>query len=415
MIRPASIPRLFAAGPALADHRTAYGDLPAVDTGLITTVEQAGLTGRGGAGFPTARKMAAIGGRQPVVVGNGAEGEPLSRKDIRLLTHAPHLVLDGLQAAAAATGARTIYLYVHHDAVAAVGAALAERRAAGLDHRRVEIIEAPDRFVAGEESAAIRHIEGGPALPRDRTVPAAVSGVRGQPTLVHNVETLAHIALIARFGAPWFQSVGDPAEPGTMLITLSGAVQPAGVIEAPTGTALPDLLDQTGTSWPDGVQAVLVGGYHGSWLSATDLAGARLSRRGLAAFGATPGAGIVHILGPDECGLARTATIAGYLAAESARQCGPCRNGLPELARLFDALAYGRADDQTLRDIRRINRLVAGRGSCRHPDGTARMLASALGAFSADIELHRRGSCTAARNATALPRVAGFGHGWAPV
>lgn len=110
----------------------------------------------------------------------------------------------------------------------------------------MKVVEAPDRFVAGEESAAIRHIEGGPALPRDRTVPTAISGLRGRPTLVNNVETLANIALIARFGAQWFQSVGDADDPGTMLVTLSATSTTAGALEVPTGSALAGLIENAG-------------------------------------------------------------------------------------------------------------------------------------------------------------------------
>lgn len=380
-------------GPSLAEHRARFSDLPTPAGGLIDLVDAAGLSGRGGAGFPTGRKMAAVTGAKPVVIGNGAEGEPLSRKDATLLTHAPHLVLDGLSAAAAAVGADRVYLYIHPDARPAVTTALDERRSAGMDPSDVTVVEAPDRFVAGEESAAIRRIEGGPALPRDRTVPAARSGVRGRPTLVNNVETLANIALIARFGPDWFRSTGDPDDPGTLLVTLSGAVSPS-VIEVPTGIALADLLAHGGADART-AGAVLVGGYHGSWLTATELEVARLSRPALTPLGAHPGAGIVHVLDGSECGLGRVAEIAGYLAEQSARQCGPCLNGLPRLAGLLDELAYGRASESTVSEIRRMLGLVDGRGSCRHPDGTARMVRSALHAFAADIELHCRGRCTA--------------------
>jgi NADH:ubiquinone oxidoreductase subunit F (NADH-binding) len=386
--------RLLAApGPSLAEHLDSFGAAPKPTVSqLISCLADAGLSGRGGAGFPTARKLAAISDRDPVVVANGAEGEPLSRKDALLLTQAPHLVIDGLQIAAAALGARTAYLYVHVDSAASVRTALDERRAAGIDpaHVEVTVVEAPDTFVAGEESAAIRHIEGGPARPRDRIVPTAISGVRKRPTLVNNVETLAHIALIARRGADWFRSIGDADDPGTMLVTLSGALDTEGVLEVPTGVPITDLIDKRGLS------AVLVGGYHGSWLPAEAFAATRLSRSGLKALGASPGAGIVHALGRTECGLGRTAEIARYLADESARQCGPCHNGLPRLSTLIEELAYGRANDLLVKDIRNVTRLVDGRGACRHPDGTARMIRSALRTFAADIEQHRRGRCIAA-------------------
>lgn len=391
-----SQPRLFAArGPGFAAHRSAYGELPAVGPELIAMIEQAGLSGRGGGGFPTGRKLAAVTGRNPVVVGNGAEGEPLSRKDAQLLGRSPHLVLDGLDAAAAAIGADKVYLYLHAGAVRAVNDALAERRSAGLDRHRVVVVEAPDRFVAGEESAAIRRVEGGPALPRDRTVVAAVSGVRGRPTLVNNVETLAHVALIARFGPEWFRSVGDEEHPGTMLVTLSGALNHHGVVEVATDALLTGLLEKAGGTGLSTLQAVLVGGYHGTWIPATELGSARLSRSALKPLGATPGAGIIHGLGVGECGLAATAEIAAYLAEQSARQCGPCLNGLPQLADLFGRLARGRANDHLIKQIRQMAGLVDGRGSCRHPDGTARMVRSALTAFSTDIDLHRQRRCVA--------------------
>jgi NADH:ubiquinone oxidoreductase subunit F (NADH-binding) len=385
-------PRLLAApGPSLAEHHEHFGSRPELaGAQLISMLDDAGLSGRGGAGFPTGRKVAAVSGRNPVVIANGAEGEPLSRKDALLLTRAPHLVLDGLHSAAAAIGADTGYLYVHPDAAAPVRSAVDERRAAGCDPFTVTVVTAVDRFVAGEESAAIRHIEGGPALPRDRVVPAAASGVQRRPTLVNNVETLAHVALITRYGPDWFRSVGDPDDPGTMLVTVSGALDDEGVVEVPTAILLTELVDTRGVS------AVLVGGYHGSWLPAETFAGLRLSRAGLEPLAATPGAGIVHALGVAQCGLARTAEIAGYLAGESARQCGPCRNGLPRVAELLEELAYRRANDALVKEIRRFTRLVDGRGACRHPDGTARMVRSALRVFAADIELHRRGRCIAA-------------------
>ena len=396
ILEPPKMPRLFAAqGSTLAEHRDRFGELPSVGADLIPMLSDAGLSGRGGAGFPSGRKMATVTGSKPIVVGNGSEGEPLSRKDAQLLTRAPHLVLDGLDAAAAATGADKVYLYVHADAVPAVSRALDERGAAALDPHRVIVVGAPDRFVAGEESAAIRKIEGGPALPRDRTVLATKSGIRGRPTLVNNVETLAHMALIARFGAAWFRSVGDADDPGTMLVTYSGALHKHGVVEVPTGTLITSLLDHAGGTDTDTIRAILIGGYHGSWIPATAFGGARLSRSGLKSLGATPGAGIVHALGVTECGLVHTAQISAYLADQSARQCGPCLNGLPRIAELLHELAHGRATDQLVNEIRRVTALVDGRGSCRHPDGSARMIRSALQTFAAEIELHQRRRCAA--------------------
>jgi NADH:ubiquinone oxidoreductase subunit F (NADH-binding) len=388
---------LAAEEPALAAHHRQFGALPDIaGPDLISLLDTAGLTGRGGAGFPTGRKFASVTGRKPVVVANGAEGEPLSSKDAVLLTRAPHLVLDGLDVAAGAVSADQVYLYLPSHVVPAVTYALDERRAAGLGRHKATVVEAPNTFVAGEESALVRRIEGGPALPRDRTVVTSISGVRGRPTLVNNVETLAHIAMIARYGPHWFRSVGDQADPGSMLVTLSGAMSKRGVVEVPTGALLAGLITRSGATDPRTVRAVLIGGYHGSWIPPRAFDGTRLSRPALASVGASPGAGIVHALAINECGLARTAAIVDYLADQSARQCGPCRNGLPQLAHLLGELAYQRVDNSRLREIRRVVNLLDGRGSCRHPDGTARLVRSAMDIFSDEIEHHRHGRCEAA-------------------
>jgi NADH:ubiquinone oxidoreductase subunit F (NADH-binding) len=371
---------------------------------LIETVTQAGLTGRGGGGFSCGRKLGAVVGRNPVAVANGAEGEPLSRKDHVLLNRAPHLVLDGLNAAAAAIGADSVYLYVSASAVPAVAHALEQRRVAGLDPLQVSVIEAPDTFVAGEESAVVRRIENGPALPRDRTVVAAISGVRRRPTLINNVETLAHVALIARFGPRWFQAVGERADPGSMLVTLTGNLNTRAVIEVPTGVSLGDLIRHGGATDPRSARAVLVGGYHGSWIPADAFGAVRMAGAGAGSSAVSRGAGVVYAVAPDECGLACTADIVGYLAGQSARQCGPCHNGLPRLAELCADVAHTRVSDGLVKEVYRIARLIEGRGACRHPDGTVRLVRSALRAFATDLDHHRHGRCEAAEVAvSAIP------------
>ena len=149
---------------------------------LIGDVEAAGLTGRGGAAFPTYRKLAAMAadrGPAPVVIGNGAEGEPASSKDKALLWFSPHLVLDGLQLAAEAVGSATVGLYIHRNPqlYERLQVAIAQRAAAALDAAPVELIEAPHRFLAGEESALASRVSGGPALPRFKPPRASQRGV----------------------------------------------------------------------------------------------------------------------------------------------------------------------------------------------------------------------------------------------
>jgi NADH:ubiquinone oxidoreductase subunit F (NADH-binding) len=408
---PATAPRrLFRpSGAGLAGHVQAHGPLPD-PAGLIEEIEAAGLTGRGGAAFPAAVKMAAVarqrGGK--VVVGNGAEGEPASQKDKQLLWLAPHLVLDGLQLAAGAVGARRACLYVHRDERLhhRLATAIAERAAAGHDQVAVELVAAPPRFLAGEESALASRVGGGLARPTVKHPPVFERGVGGAPTLVQNVETLAHVALIARHSAAWFRRAGTAEEPGTMIVTVYRADGAGQVREVPIGVPVTDLLDLGRVP----AQAVLAGGYHGAWIPAERAARLPLANAALRPLGAAVGAGVLAALPPDRCGLAETARVIRYLAAESAGQCGPCLNGLPRIAAAFTVLAKpvlaksvpaksvpakphpGRG---CLEDLERWSGLVTGRGACHHPDGTVRLVRSALTVFSAEIDRHLRGHCTA--------------------
>lgn len=395
---------LGAAAPDLRSHLALLGPLPWAGSAerLIRLLEDSGLTGRGGAGFPSARKLAAVAaGKRAVVVANGAEGEPLSSKDRTLLLRAPHLVLDGLQLVADATGAAQAYAYVPEDLCAAITSALVERH--GLDRLHVTVVAAPDAFISGEETAAASRLSGGAAVPRDKSRMVVTAGVRGRPTLVHNVETLAHLALAARRGPGWFRQAGTADEPGTFLSTVSGAVANPGVYEFEYGIPLGELLAAAGGPTTS-LQAVLIGGYHGAWVPLVgrsgepSASGAPVSRAGLRPFGASPGAGIIAALPSATCGLVQTSRIVNYLAEQSAGQCGPCLNGLPRLAELFGQLVStpGRpAPVAALDEVRRIAGLVEGRGACHHPDGTVRLVRSALVTFSQDVLAHRAGSCIA--------------------
>ena len=231
----------------LADHERTYGPLPVVGRRFIDVVDASGLTGRGGAGFPAGRKMRGVasGRGAKVVVANGCEGEPASSKDRLLLTRLPHLVLDGVEAAAMAVGAADAYLCAHkHDTelLARLEAAVAERD----DRIRVTVTGVPGRYVASEQSALVQYLTGGPAKPRYTPPRPHERGVRGRPTLVSNVETLAHVALIARYGDRWFRAAGLPAAPGSMLVTVSGAVCRPGIYEIELGTPIGQVLGRAG-------------------------------------------------------------------------------------------------------------------------------------------------------------------------
>jgi NADH:ubiquinone oxidoreductase subunit F (NADH-binding) len=388
---------LLAEDTSLAVHLERYGPLPSrVD--LVRLLEQAGLTGHGGAGFPAATKLRGAASRRAgVVVANGAAGEPARAQDRALLQHAPHLVLDGLLLAARATGARSTYVATPSPQTAEVlreQLALREQLSVRRGRLRTEVVVVEDRFISGEESALVNAVEGRPGIPRDRAVPVFERGVRRQPTLVHNVETLAHLALIARFGPAWFRSVGTPEHPGTFLATVSGDVAAPGVHEVEHGAPLPQLIDAAGGPTA-GVQAVLVGGFHGAWVPGASVSSTRMSTSSLAPHGASVGAGVVLVLGYDRCGLRESAGSASYLAGQSAGQCGPCVFGLPRLAQSLARLGHPDGDPAVVDEVVRMTALVRGRGACTHPDGTARFAISTLRAFAEDVEEHGRGRCRA--------------------
>ncbi|MBV9446545.1 MAG: NADH-quinone oxidoreductase subunit I [Streptosporangiaceae bacterium] len=429
--RAAGLPRLLppvpgtSAVPARGDappeppeglpaHLTRNGRPRYRGVALIQAVKAAGLTGRGGAAFPAHVKLAAVaaqGGRK-VVVANGAESEPASEKDAALLWHAPHLVLDGLQLAAEAVGASQAYLYLHQGRSSRLEEALAERASQHPDRVGVMIVEAPPRFLAGQETAMTSRISGGPALPTFGVPRVAERGVAGAPTLVQNVETLAHLALIARHGPRWFREAGTAAEPGTMLATIHEGHRPH-VMELAIGTPLAEVLPRT-TAADAG--AILVGGYHGTWLPASLLAGASsasaassasgelaLANAALSQHQAALGAGVIAVLPKDVCGLREAARVTRYLAAESAGQCGPCLNGLPRIAGAMAELAGPRPRRQTRENVARWSGLVTGRGACHHPDGTVRFVRTALTVFADELRRHANGQCSATSREPFLP------------
>lgn len=389
---PAVSGLLDARAATYREHLERLGPIPRLRAEqLLGEVADAGLTGRGGAHFPTARKLAAVAGtRHAFVVGNAAEGEPASCKDRVLLGLAPHLVLDGLALARDVVGTRRTVLAGPREVLdGPVARALAERR------ERVRLVGIPEGFVTGQETSVVSAALGRPAKPVTLTGPLVAGGLGGRPALVLNVETLAHLALIARYGPVWWHNRGTPEDPGTRLVSLSGAVRWPGVYEFGGGSTLGGLIATAGGT-TEAVQALLVGGYHGGWVPWTsETVDCPFTMQGLQSHGAAPAAGVVIALPAAHCGLEAAAGVVAYLAGESAGQCGPCRNGLPALADHLEALAYGHSTPRTVRELYRLSRLVEGRGACRHPDGTARFLRSTLRTFADEVQHHLAGHCSA--------------------
>jgi NADH:ubiquinone oxidoreductase subunit F (NADH-binding) len=391
---------------SFAEHRRRYPAPPGPrrngDAPLIDLIGRSGLSGRGGAAFPTGRKLdAVVHGRGPaVVVVNGAEGEPASGKDRLLLRRLPHLVIDGALLAAAAVGAERVVICIDRTSTAALASvrrAVAERAAAtgGAEPAvAIDVAATPPRYVAGESSALVQWLNDGPAKPTAAPPAPRQRGVAGRPTLVQNVETLAHLAQIVRFGSEWFRQTGTPGEPGTTLLTVSGAVARPAVIETAIGTPIEHILASAGGLLGES-PALLIGGFFGTWVPTAAARHAPFSRAGLAPLGAQPGSGVVIALPEGACGLAETARIVAWFAAESAGQCGPCRYGLADLAAGAASLARPHgcpaAPSGQVAQLRRWADQIDGRGACHHPDGAVNLLRSAMRVFADDLAHHEQG------------------------
>jgi len=411
-----TLPRLVIgtdASESLASHRARVGDLPQLRSEMerwemISVLERSGLRGRGGAGFPVGTKWRSVAvqvqaARYGVVLLNAAEGEPASAKDRVLVALRPHLVLDGAMLGAQAVGAGEVIVYVGREmteARQALERALRERRSAGLKEPRTRVVEAPDRYVAGEESAAVHRVNGGDAKPTFAPPRPFQRGVHGAPTLVQNVESLAHAALVGRFGDAWFRSIGTPTSPGSCLLTVRTGDQ-VRVREVELGTRIGQILAGLDPGKPP--RAILLGGYFGAWLPWPRAADLSLEYESLRAAGAALGCGLVLSLPQDRCGLAEGARVLSYLADETAGQCGPCVHGLRAMADTFWRLAFARVRASDVAQIERWAQQVAGRGACRHPDGAVGMLRSCLATFADEVQEHlHHGPCSAALHAPAV-------------
>jgi NADH:ubiquinone oxidoreductase subunit F (NADH-binding) len=364
----------------LAGHAAVHGVRPGMDLGrLLELLDASGIAGRGGAGFPLATKLRSLDRGKRRVVVNASESEPASHKDRVLLRRTPHLVIDGALSVADSIGAERVTVAVHDAAAAAsVRSAVAERRDAG----RIEVSHTSERFVAGEARAVVRALTGGPALPPGRRDHLAGKGI-----LLANAETFAQLAVLIRIGSRRFAETGIGPEPGTTLLTIGGAVSRPGVVEIPLGTPLGIVLTAAAAADP---HVIVTGGYHGSWLAPLPDVG--LSRAGLARAGGTLGAGVLLVLDHGTCALGELSAVTTWLAGESARQCGPCRFGLPALAADVRALTAGHSN--ALGNAFGHARTVDGRGACSHPDGTARFVSSGLHALQDEVDAHlRRGGC----------------------
>jgi NADH:ubiquinone oxidoreductase subunit F (NADH-binding) len=361
-----------AGGYALGAHSQGNVD-------LVDLLRDVGMRGRGGAAFPTAIKLEAVRSaaspKPPVVVANGAEGEPLSFKDRYLMRYRPHRVLDGLLACAQWLGSDKAVVYTCDQPSAQSMSRALEERPATVP---ITVVYSEHAYIAGEETAVVDRLSGGFGLPRDKPPRPFQVGVDGRPTAVLNVDTLCQVAQLQAGRRDGWQA--------SFLASVSSTTGQPTLYEVPSGIALSDLArdfrDEEGA-----FSATILGGFFGGLLPA--------SRDMLLDFEPEPGSstalgcGSFYFVDREiDCPIAAAADVADYLSRYNARQCGPCVRGSSSAASALRSLSLGRASAAVLDDIARWAAVLPGRGACAVPDGLARLLRCLLNDFATELQAH---------------------------
>jgi NADH-quinone oxidoreductase subunit F len=385
---------------------------------VLGTLAEAGLRGRGGAGFPTASKwrdvrgQAARGSLRPFVVCNGDEGDPGAFMDRMLLESFPLRVIEGLAIAAWCVGAAEGFFFIRHEypvAVARIREAirrceeqgLLSAAPPGLDTPTggppfLRVVEGAGAFVCGEETALLAAIEGRRGIPRRRPPYPSEAGLHGRPTLINNVETLALVPWILTHGAAAFRALGTPESPGTKTFALAGRIARGGLIEVPMGLSLNDIVFQAGGGIADGhaFKAVQVGGPSGGCIPAS-LGSAPVDYEALAAAGAMMGSGGLVVLDDRDCMVDMARYFLQFTQRESCGHCTPCRIGTRRMLQILDRLCEGRARPDDLRELGTLAATVAAGSQCGLGRTAPNPVLTAMRYFPGEFQAHLGGVCPA--------------------
>ena len=380
---------------------------------IITAVEQSGLRGRGGAGFPTGKKWRVVHqqpGETKYVICNGDEGDPGAFMDRMILESFPYRVIEGLAIAAVAIGAHDAIFYIRHEypqALQRVRAALAECERRGWlgDHLlgsdyalRISIKEGAGAFVCGEETALIASVEGRRGMPRLRPPFPAQSGLWGKPTLINNVETLAMVPWIIRRGAEAFAAIGTAASKGTKVFSLAGKVRRAGLIEIPMGTTLRQIVEEIGGGVAAGrrFKAVQIGGPSGGCVPAR-LADTPVDYESLRDIGAIMGSGGMVVLDDTACMVDIARYFLQFTQNQSCGKCTFCRIGAKRMLELLDLLCTGHANRRHLEELEQLAPQVAQGSLCGLGKTAPNPVLTTLRYFRDEYEAHLQGRCPAGK------------------
>jgi NADH-quinone oxidoreductase subunit F len=390
---------------------------------ICKQVSESGLRGRGGGGFPTGRKWEAARIQKPAkkyVICNGDEGDPGAFMNRSVMEGNPHSVIEGLMIAARAIGADQTMVYVRAEyplAVERMKRAVADAEREGILGNNVfgtglslkcDVMEGAGAFVCGEETAMIASIEGRRGMPTPKPPFPAQSGLWGKPTIINNVETLAHVSRIINEGAEAFRSIGTPESPGTKTFALTGHVANTGLVEVPFGTKLREIVleisggitDDSGKLMKNGFKAVQIGGPSGGCLTEEHL-DLPLAYDSLRAVGAMVGSGGLVVLNQRTCMVSIARFFMEFTQRESCGKCVLCREGTKQLLALLDDVIEGRADAGTLDLLEKLGRAVQVGSLCGLGKTAPNPVLSTMRYFRKEYEEHifekrcRAGRCKA--------------------
>jgi len=397
----------------------------------IDELGEAGLRGRGGAGFPTATKWRSIlegGGRQRYVVCNAAEGEPGTFKDRALIRANPYQILEGLIIAARTVGSAEAYIALKASFTIErerLTAAIADMERAGwLEGITVTLVSGPEEYLFGEEKALLEVIEGRDPLPRwlppylhglfatapqlgwdaQDQEPGTVREVSANPTLVNNAETLSHVAWILANGAHDFRKVGTSESPGTIVCTVVGDVQRPGVHELPMGTPLAELLERCGGPSAARELVAVVPGV-ASAVIVPEAFDTPLTYEDMAAVGSGLGAAGFTAYDDTACMVEVAYVLSRFLSVESCGQCVPCKLGTGQITESLGRLRVGSGTDTDIKLIGERLRIVTDASRCYLPTQAQNVVSSVLRLFADEFSVHLEGRCSVGEREIPTPKI----------
>lgn len=372
---------------------------------IAQAVSDSGLTGRGGAGFPTGRKWSLMPrDKHPrYLVANADESEPGTFKDRYLMERNPHLLIEGVLLAARAVEADRAFVYVRGEYAEVqdiLSKALDEARAANLVgdnilgsgwNLDVVIHGGAGAYICGEENALLESLNGNRGRPRPKPpyFPAAI-GLYDAPTALNNVETLCNVPLIVEKGADWFKSVGTEKSTGTRLFCLSGQVNRPGIYEAPQGIPAMTLINEVAGGMREGktLKCIQPGGSSSQFLTAAQLEDTTMDADSLRAHGTMGGSGAVVVIPEDQCIVAYTARLADFYYRESCGKCTPCREGTFWLSRIVRRIEAGGGRQEDIDLMVDVCNNIDGKSLCALGEAAAWPIRSSVQQFTAEYQAH---------------------------